>query len=153
MYKIYIQCKNYSVKITSWVVSFSTLAHLLHFMLSWWWKVLYHAISTFRFVYINFPALVYSILMHVLNIFFEVTQFHHMHQTARYSCSSECVTVYTSHAQWKTVAYLVLALQDPSHPLSTAVCIDLVLCPDPTLPESFEKGLVTIRHPARPSVV
>ena len=24
-----------------------------------------------------------------------VTQFHHMHQTARYSCSSDCVTVYT----------------------------------------------------------
>ena len=35
----------------------------------------------------------------------------------------------------KNVAYLFLALQDPSHSLSTAVCIDLVLCPDATLPE------------------
>ena len=35
----------------------------------------------------------------------------------------------------------------PSHVL--VLC--LVLCPDPTLPE--RKGLVTIRHPARPSDV
>jgi len=48
-----------------------------------------------------------------------VTQFHHMHQTARYSCSSDSVTVYTCvHSHTVMCCHDNMTFSIPTYPLT-----------------------------------